>query len=462
MELVRLIGPELRQLLSEAPEQARDLTDELHPQDVSECLVDFDDELAARAIKSFPLDYGAQVFERLDEERQLGVARVLGIDSTVGLVTEMDADDVVDFFRLLPEEMVSKLLAKIRKVDPETAQDIVELTRWPENTAGGLMTSGYVTVPAGSTVDQTVAELRSHAAEGAEVLDVVFALDAQARVAGYVTLRQLLTSKPQIVVSEVMLTNLVSVPPDMDQEEVARILSRYDLNALPVLDAEQRILGVITADDVIDVVEEEAEEDAQRMGAIAPLDATYFSVSFGTYLKKRAPWLLVLFVGGFFTTTAMEAFSPLLRVLTHLSFYVPLLISAGGNSGSQSATLIIRGLAVGEIESGDWLRVLGRELAQGIVLGLSLAGVGVLRALIGGEGWEMAVLIAATLVAIVTGGCVVGSMMPLLLNRLGLDPATSSTPFISSLVDVLGIVVYLSLARLIISGANLAMLAAAG
>lgn len=460
MELGRLIGPELRELLREDPEQARDLTDEFHPQDVSECLAELDDELAARALKVFPLEYGAQVFERLDEERQVGVARVLGIDSTVRLVTEMDADDVVDFFGLLPEETVTKLLSRIHKVDPEAAQEIFDLTQWPEYSAGGLMTSGFVEVPTTATVDETVAELRAHASEGAEVLDIVYIIDEQERVAGFVTLRRLLMSKPQVSIADVMQTNLVSVPPEMDQEEVARILSRYDLKALPVLNAEGKILGVITADDVLDVVEEEAEEDAQRMGAIAPLDNTYFNVSFFTYCMKRAPWLLVLFVGGFFTTTAMEAFSPLLQAIAHLSFYVPLLISAGGNSGSQSATMIIRGLAMGEIESADWWRVLSRELGQGLVLGVGLASAGVVRALAGGDGQEMALLVAVTIICIVTAGCVVGSMMPLLLHRLGVDPATSSTPFVATLVDVLGIVIYLSLARIIVSGANAAMLAA--
>lgn len=454
MELGRLIGPELRELLREDPAQARELTDVFHPQDVSECLAELDDELAARAIKAFPLEYGAQVFERLEEDRQIAIAKTLGIDSTVHLVSEMDADDVVDFFALLPEETVKNLLHRLQKVDPEIAQDVRDLTQWPQYTAGGLMTSGFVEVPSSATVDETISSLRSHAIEGVEVLDVVFVLDETQRVVGFVTLRRLLTSPAQARIIDVMHHNLVSVPPEMDQEEVARILGRYDLNALPVLDAERRILGVITADDVLDVVEEEAEEDAQRMGALEPMDNSYFNVSFGTYLKKRAPWLLVLFVGGFFTTSAMEAFSPVLQAITQLSFYVPLLISAGGNSGSQSATMIIRGLAMGEIESQDWWRVMVRELAQGLTLGVSLAGVGALRAYFGGDGAEMALLVSITIVAIVTLGCVVGSMMPLLLHRFGVDPATSSTPFVATLVDVLGIVVYLSLARWILVGTS--------
>lgn len=454
MELGRLIGPELRELLREDPEQARDLMEEFHPQDVSECIEELDDELAARALRVFPLDYGAQVFQRLDDDRQVDIAKVLGIDSTVRLVTEMDADDAVDFFAKLPEETVAKLLARLKKVDPEVAQDVQELTRWPENTAGGLMNNWFVEVPEDATVDDAITELRAEAAEGVEVLDIIFVLDTTGRVAGFVTLRLLLMSKPQMLVADIMHKNMVSVPPDMDQEEVARTFARYDLNALPVIDQEGRILGVITSDDVIDVVEEEAEEDAQRMGAMAPIDTTYFSVPFWLYYKKRAPWLLVLFVGGFFTTSTMEAFSPVLQAITQLAFYIPLLISAGGNSGSQSATLIIRGLAVGDIQTADWHRVMLKELAQGITLGSMLGMVGVARAVFGGDGAEMGLLIGVTIICIVTLGCVVGAMMPIALNRVGFDPATSSTPFIATLIDVLGIVVYLGLARWLLVSAD--------
>jgi magnesium transporter len=265
-------------------------------------------------------------------------------------------------------------------------------------------------------------------------------------------LRQLLMSPPSQPVAEIMNSNIVSVPPDMPQEEVARTFARYDFQALPVVDDAQRMLGVITPDDVIDVVAEEADLDAQKMAAVAPLENPYFAVPFWTYFRKRAPWLLVLFVGGFFTTTTMEAFGPVLRAMTHLAFYIPLLISAGGNSGSQSATMIIRGLAVGEIHSTDWWKVALRETMQGLLLGTMLALAGVLRALLGGDGLGMSFLVGSTIVAIVIMGCLVGSMMPLLLHRIGVDPATSSTPFVASLVDVLGIVVYLGLARLLLMG----------
>jgi magnesium transporter len=462
MELGRLIGPELRELLQEDPAALGELIDELHPQDVSESLAELDDSLVTRAFASLPLEFGAQVFERLPEDRQVTLAKALGVNSTARLVTEMSADEAVDFFRLLPEEIVQKLLARLEKVDPEQAEEVRELTIWPEESAGGLMNNEYVAVPDSVSVDAAIAALRTSAAEGYEVLDVVFVLDSEQRVSGFVTLRSLLLASAATPVRDVIQYNMVSVAPDIDQEEVARIFARYDLHALPVLDADRRMLGIITADDIMDVVEEEAEEDAQKMGAVAPIENGYFSVSFFVYLRKRAPWLLVLFIGGFFTTSAMERFEPILKAVTQLAFYIPLLISAGGNSGSQSATLVIRGLAVGEIEQKDWGRVMRRETLQGLTLGILLAGLGIARAFFIGDSPQMALLIGITIVALVTLGCLVGAMMPLLLSRLGADPATSSTPFIATLVDALGIIVYLSLARLLLSAASNVALSPAG
>lgn len=452
MELGKLIAPELGELLQDDPMSVRELASEFHPQDVADSLHDMEDGAVAKALQSFPLEYSAQVFERLDEDRQISVARELGVDSTVKIVSEMDADEVVGFFRLLPETTVVKLLGRLEKVDPETAAEVQELTQYGEYTAGGMMTSEFVEVPTRATVEETLSELRKNAALGVEVLDVVFVMDPDQKVAGYVPLRKLLMSQAAAPIAEVMQHDLVSVPPEMDQEEVTRTLARYDLNALPVVDGSGRMLGLITADDVIDVAIEEADEDAQRMGAVAPIEDSYLSVSFWTYFKKRAPWLMVLFIGGFFTTSAMEAFSPILKSMTQLAFYVPLLISAGGNSGSQSATMVIRGLAVGDIARHDTWRVVRREIGQGVLLGAGLGLLGACRALIGNEGTEMAALVGVTLISIVTIGCTVGAVLPLILSRLGADPATSSTPFIATLSDVLGIVVYLGLARLMLAG----------
>jgi magnesium transporter len=250
--------------------------------------------------------------------------------------------------------------------------------------------------------------------------------------------------------SEVMTENIITVPPEMDQEEVARRLAKYDLSAIPVIDERGVFLGVITADDVIDVLTQEQTEDVQKLAAVEPLDDPYFQTTFWTFIRKRATWLIVLFVEEFFTGSALRHYDSIIQAVAKLSYYIPLLISTGGNSGSQSASLVIRGLAVGEIKTKDWWRIAVRELGQGLVLGCILASVGVGRVLMWGDGGRFAFLVGSTLIGIVVMGCVVGSMLPLALRRIGFDPATSSTPFIASLVDVLGIIIYFNIARLVL------------
>lgn len=451
MRLARLIGPELDTLLQENPAELRELLDEIHPEDLADVVHDFDDERATRLLTQLPTEYAALVFERLDEERQEQLAEAMGPGSIALIATEMNADDRADFFSQLPPSMLTPLLEELERVDPDAAEDVEELTRWPENSAGGLMTTDLVSVRPDLRLGEAIEEVRRQAQE-AETLDAIFVVDAADRLVGVLTLRTLLLSNPQQLVEEVMYRNVISVLPDLDQEEVARTLGKYDLHTLPVVSANGELLGVITSDDVLDVITEEQSEDVQKMVAVEPIGERYFDASYGVYIRKRAPWLLILFVGGFFTTSAMKHFDTVLANVAQLAFYLPLLIAAGGNSGSQSSTLVIRGLAVGDIQSQHWLRVLVRELGQGLTLGAMLAACGVLRVLVAGDGWALAVVVATTIVCIVVMGCVVGGMMPILLHRAGLDPASSSTPFITTLVDVMGIVIYLGLANWMLAG----------
>jgi magnesium transporter len=453
MRLARLIGPELEALLRESPDEIVDLLEEVHPEDIADIVEELDDVQASQLLTRLPTDYAAQVFERLDETRQGQLAGLMGTDSTARIATEMRADDRADFFSILPPDFAAPLLESIEKVDPEAAEEVEQLTRWPEKTAGGLMTTDYVAIPPDLRIGDAIEEVRRLARE-AETLEVVYAVGPGNRLLGLLTLRNLLLADPAELVLDVIQRNVISVPPELDQEEVARTLAKYDLHTIPVIDQNGVLLGVITADDVLDVVHEEQSEDVQKMGAIAPIGEGYFDASALTYIKKRAPWLMILFVSGFFTTTAMKAFDAVLASIAQLAFYVPLLIAAGGNSGSQSSTLVIRALAVGQIQTKDWWRVLLREVAQGLVLGAMLAVFGVARVLFAGDGTEIAIVIALTIMGIVLMGCVVGGMMPIILHRFGIDPATSSTPFIATLVDVLGIVIYLGLAQLLLLGAS--------
>ena len=447
MSLARLIGPELASLVREKDWNVINelIVEDIHPEDFADVVSELEHADAAEALKQLPTEYAAQVFERLAEEQQEAVAAHLGVASTARIATEMDVDDLADFVGALSDETEEALLEHLEKVDPDVVVEIEELTRWPEHSAGGLMTTEFISVEPTLTIEQAITEFRNQAEDIDSNLETIYVVDGRERVQGYLTMRDLLLSKPRDLVSDAMHPRVISVPPELDQEQVAILFAKYDLNTLPVVKNEE-VLGVITSDDIIDVVTEEQDEDVQKMGAIAPIEGGYFSVTTTMHLRKRAPWLLILFVGGFLTTSAMRAYQPVLAAVATLAIYVPLLISAGGNSGAQSSTLVIRGLAVGDISSKDWIRVLLRELALGLCLGSLLALLGVARVMIAGDGGSMAWLIGSTIVAIVVMGCVVGGMMPLILHRLGVDPASSSTPFIATLVDVLGIVVYMGLA----------------
>ncbi len=450
MRLGQLIGPELKALLEESPREIRAVLDEIHPEDFADIVQDLGQERATKLLRELPTEYAAQVFERLDEDRQAELAESLGAQSTAELTLEMDPDDRADFLSVIPSDLSAPILEHIERQDPEVAEDVLELRQWPETSAGGLMTTDYIEIRPSMTISEAVAEVRK-LADDAETIDTLFVTDEDEHLLGVLPLKRMLLAESNARVADVMGHNIISVLPDLDQEEVASKLAKYDLNALPVVTESGQMLGVITADDILDVLTEEQNEDVHKMAAVGPMRDGYFDTSFWIFLRKRAPWLLVLFLGGFLTTQTLQAFETELASIAQLAIYLPLLISAGGNSGSQSSTLIIRGLAVGDIGVGDWWRVLWREAAQGITLGSLMAMLGVTRSYLAGDGTDFAMLVGATIVAIVIVGCVLGAMMPILLHRLGIDPATSSTPFIASLVDVFGVVVYLTLARLMLA-----------
>jgi len=310
----------------------------------------------------------------------------------------------------------------------------------------------YVSALPGVTAGEALETVRRKAAdEDVEMIYYVYVLTPDEKLLGIASLRDILTADPKIPITEIMRENVISVAPDMDQEVVARIMAKYDVQALPVIDSQNRFHGIITVDDTIDVMTEEQTEDVHRLGGVQPVEDPYFDTTIWTLIRKRAGWLAVLFIGEFMTGTALRHYDGVLRSIATLSYYVPLLVSAGGNSGSQSSSLIIRGLAVGEVSTKDWMRVLWREAVQGLAMGLFLALVGMARVLLWGDGIRFAMLIGITIVCIVAGGCIIGGMMPLIIKRLGLDPATSSTPFIASIIDVVGILIYFSLAKVLLA-----------
>jgi magnesium transporter len=451
MRLASLLGPDIKQILKEDPDQIRDLLDEIHPEDLADIVSELDPDEAAELLARIPAEDAAPIFERLEEHEQEELVEQMPKESVAEIASEMAADDRADLFSALPDEVGERLFEALEKVDPEAAQEVRDIEKWPDTSAGHLMTTDFVAVSPRILVAEALDVVRKRAKERDEFVYTVYALDKD-RLAGVASLRDLLIADAAQGIAEVMRTNVISVPPTMDQEEVARRMAKYDLNVIPVVAEEGRLLGVITIDDIIDVLVREQTEDVQKIGAVEPLDVPYFQTSFLTFIKKRAVWLIVLFVEEFFTQTALRYYDPVMEAVKGALLYVPLLISAGGNSGSQSSTLVIRGLALGEVKLSDWWRILIREAAMGLFLGAMIALIAMGRVLMyPDQTMKFAITVALTVLAIILAGCTVGAMLPIILKRLGIDPATSSTPFIASLVDTLGVVIYAHVAMLVMN-----------
>jgi magnesium transporter len=336
------------------------------------------------------------------------------------------------------------LLARMPK---DASLDVRELIRYPENSAGGLMTTDYVAIDTSLTVERAIEQVRATAAE-METIYEAYAVDPNGTLLGVVSLRDLVLARAGQPISAVMNADVISVPPEMDQEDVAHLFEHYDMLALPVVDAARKMLGIVTVDDVVKVLKQEQAEDIQKLGAVATIEDSYFKTEFWTLVKKRAGWLVAIFMGEILTASVLEHYEAARRAFQAIEVFVPLIISSGGNTGSQASSLVIRGLALEEFSPGDAAKILWRELRMGLVLGCILGFIGLLRAtLVGHSGHGgMAGAVGLSLIACVTFGSVVGSGLPLLMKRLGLDPAVSSGPFIASLVDVLGIMIYMNIA----------------
>jgi magnesium transporter len=455
MRLASLLGPDLKETLRMDPEALRDALEDLHPEDIAELAGDLDPEDAVMLLQSLPSDVAAAVTGRLLPERQTVIMEGLGMEPAVELLREMPPDDRVDLLQSLPDATSASLIAHLEQAEPEAAEEVRELRAWDEDTAGGLMTPDFVVLPPDTKVWQAIEELRRIAREkDAETIYSIYVCGYGDKLLGVVSLRDLILSDPAQALSDVMTENVVRVAPTDDQESVALVIRRYDLGAVPVTDAQGRMLGIVTVDDVVDVVVEEATEDAQLMGGVVPLEDSYFDTGLRDFVWKRATWLIILFIAQMLTANVMEGNRATLQFALELAIFIPLIISSGGNAGSQSSSLLIRALAVGEVRPKDWSRVLGREVFIGVFLGCILGLIGFARAYFSAsavEPLQLALVVGASVVAVVTMGTLIGSLLPLGIRRLGLDPAVSSTPLIASLSDVLGLLVYFAIARLILT-----------
>lgn len=365
-------------------------------------------------------------------------------------------DDLADFVQAVPEDSRPGILAQL---GPMAREEVNALLAYDEDEAGGLMNPRFARVRPEMTVDAALRYLRRQA-HGVETTHYVYVLDSGQRLLGVVSLRRLFISDGNTVVQDIMRNNVVTATDTLSQEEIASLVSRSGLGAVPVVDENSRMVGIITVDDIVDVVEEEATEDIQRLGGSEVLDAPYLQIGLLSMIRKRAGWLVLLFVGEMLTATAMAFFEKEIERAIVLALFIPLIISSGGNAGSQASTLVVRAIALREIRLRDWWRVFVREVIAGMTLGVILGSIGLLRILLWptrnelyGEHFALiGMVVAISVMGVVLWGSLAGSMLPFILRRLKLDPATSSAPLVATLVDVSGLVIYFTVASFLLAG----------
>jgi magnesium transporter len=451
-----LLIPDLRELIADRDEQALgEFFSAHHPAEAAELIDDLEPQEAMFVIGLLNGREKAAVFSYLEPTLQDGIAAVMERGSLAELLTLMSHDERADLVTRLPEERVEQIMPLLARAERE---DIRLLTAYPEGRAGAVMTSDYATLSPDITAAAAIEVLRKEA-PNKETIYYCYVVNEDRRLIGFVSLKDLILAPATRRVRDIMETDVVSARADDDQEAVAKKLMEYDMLALPLVDHEDRLVGIVTHDDVIDVIVEEATEDVYRMGAVEPLGESYLRTPFLTLWGKRGFWLAILFVGGFLTTTALVEYQDSLKRFPALMLFLPLIISVGGNSGSQSATLITRALSLGELTPKDWFRVLWHEILMGASLGLTLGVVGFARAWLTPVNmaenpnlsiWRLAQVVAIGVSVVVLVGNLVGALSPLVLKRLGFDPALMSNPVVASLVDVTGIVTYFAIAQAMI------------
>jgi len=415
---------------------------------------------AAERVEGFRLlatDEAEDLFLGLEAREQATLLRALPRGERQLWVRQLAPDDAADVIQETEQEERSALLGLL---DAEARREVTALLAYAEDAAGGLMSPRYARLRPEMRVDEAISYLRRQARTNLETIYYIYVLDGEQRLIGVISFRELFAALPEKTVREVMQTDVVTVPDDMDQEAVSEVFAEWDLMAVPVVDSEGRIKGIVTIDDIVDVVREEATEDIQKIGGTQALDAPYLEAGLVEMVRKRVFWLAVLFLGSLLTATVIGYYQEALANAVVLALFIPLIISSGGNSGSQATTLVIRAMAIGELRLRDWWRVLLKEVASGLALGMILGGIGFARVWLwpGAEtpvaqAASIALTVATSLVGIVLWGSLVGAMLPFLLSRFGLDPASASAPFVATIVDVTGLVIYFSVAAVLLRGA---------
>jgi magnesium transporter len=442
-----------------ASENKLRIKDFLNNQNISDVadLIYENEDFEAQIIAHLSIHRAASVFKIIDLSVQKRIIKDLPVFKSAELLNELPADDRVAFLEELPHAAVRELL---KTLDPDERKITLELLGYPENSVGRLMNPDYVYVYEHNTIKEVIETIRRYGINS-ETIDVIYVINEKGELLDDLRIRDIILSSPELKVNELMDGRYISLNVNDDQESANEVFKMNNRVALAVTDDKNILLGIVTIDDVLWIASEEFSEDIQKIGGTEVLDEPYLDINIFKLVKKRVSWLVILFVGEMLTATAMQYFQAEIETATVLALFIPLIMSSGGNSGSQASTLIIQAMALGELTIADWWRVMRRELITGFLLGLILGSIGFLRIVLWqqlhiydyGIYWQLvAVTIFFSLIGIVLWGSLMGSMLPIILKRLRLDPATSSAPFVATLVDVTGIVIYFSVAYFFLKG----------
>lgn len=423
--------------------QLRELLSEMNIADIAEILDELDEEDMLKLFRIMPKDSAADVFSYLEVANQQFIITSLSDREAATIIDNLMADDATDFLEEMPANIVKKLLMN---ASAETRRDINHLLRYPEYSAGSIMTVEYIDLKESITVAQAIDRIRKKGLDS-ETINICYVLDRERKLLGTVALRYLLLSKPEEKIGDIMHENVVSINTLMDQEEVASQFKKYDFTAMPVVDNENRMVGIITVDDIVDIIEEETTEDIEKMAAIMPSDKPYMYTGIVETYKKRIPWLLLLMVSAAFTGQVIKTFEDALSVCTVLTLFIPMLMDTGGNAGGQASVTVIRGLSLGEIDYSDVFGIIWKELRVAILCGGTLAIANFAKLMLFDQvGFNVAMVVCLTLVITVIIAKLIGCTLPILAKKLNFDPAVMASPFITTIVDALSLLVYFQIA----------------
>jgi len=444
MDELRTEMEELKELLkTKQYTRLRQNMAEVNDADIAAFIESLDEEDLLKVFRILPKSCAADVFSYLEVENQHLIITALSDREAANIIDNLMADDATDFLEEMPANIVKKLLAN---ASPETRRDINHLLRYPEDSAGSIMTVEYVDLKENITVQDAIERIRKVGVDS-ETINICYVLDSKRTLVGTVALRYLLLSPADAVIGDIMHENVISLHTLMDQEEVARQFQKYDFTSMPVVDNENRLVGIVTVDDVVDILQEEATEDIEKMAAIVPTDKPYMKTGTFETWKKRIPWLLLLMISATFTGRIITSFEDSLSRYVVLTAFIPMLMDTGGNAGGQASVTIIRGLSLNEIVFGDILRVIWKEARVALFCGITLGAANFVKLLfLDRVGVQVATIVCLTLVITVLIAKLVGCSLPMFAKKIGFDPAVMASPFITTIVDAISLMVYFQIA----------------